>query len=358
MGSRPGDSNWNLAADIYPVTTAYPPTTDNIVGDMDMELVIAHMGEKGQFYEHTTDLYPSFSYIEEEVMRCQDVVLCLGFYQDRIRDGGHFVTVAGVNSTASQYQLLISNPIRDDFEAGVTPAGRSPVPHVHGPEPPYTTHNNASLVSQDAWTVKYNAAEGYWYLEGYFSDSTWEARIEFAVITSPSGIHDIKVTDISPFKTVVGQKYLCPINVTVLNEGDFTETFDLTLYAFTMLPETPIETKTVSDLLSGEKRTISFIWNTTGWSRGNYTIRAYAWPVLGETDTEDNTFTDGWVKVVIPGNVNGDTIVDMKDITAILRAYGTTPGQPKWNSNCDVNGDGIVDMKDVTIALRNYGKTE
>jgi hypothetical protein len=304
MGSRPGDSNWNLACDIWPVTTAYPPTTDNIVGDMDLEIVGAHMGERGQFYEHTTDLYPSFYYIEEEVERSQDVVLCLGFYQNEIRDGGHFVTVAGVNSTASQYQLLISNPIRDDFETGGTPAGRSPVPHVHGPEPPYTTHNNASLVSQDAWTVMYNAVGGYWYLEGYFSDSAWEARIEFAVITSPSGVHDINVTDISPFKTAVGQNYTCPINVTVLNEGNFTETFNLTLYAFTMPPQTLIETKTVSNLLSGEERTISFIWDTKGWSRGTYTISAYAEPVLGELeiDTDDNSRTDGSIVITKTGD--------------------------------------------------------
>jgi hypothetical protein len=359
MGSRPGDSNWNLACDIWPVTTAYPPTTDNIVGDMDLEIVGAHMGERGQFYEHTTDLYPSFYYIEEEVERSQDVVLCLGFYQNEIRDGGHFVTVAGVNSTASQYQLLISNPIRDDFETGGTPAGRSPVPHVHGPEPPYTTHNNASLVSQDAWTVMYNAVGGYWYLEGYFSDSAWEARIEFAVVTSPTGlVHDVAVTNIKPRKTVIAQNYTLAINVTVTNEGNFTETFNLTLYAEITPPASIIKTVTVSNLLNGETRNVTITWNTTGFAKGNYTLWAYAWPVLGETDLEDNTFIDGFVMVVMVGDLNNDGIVDYRDINKVARLYGKTPQDPAWDPNCDIIEDSIIDYRDINIVCRNYGKTD
>jgi hypothetical protein len=304
MGSTPGSPSWNLAADIYPETVTGPYTADNIIDQNDLDLVNNNLDKKGMFYEHTTDVYPDFYYIEEEVERSQDVILCLGFYQNEIRDGGHFVTVAGVNSTASQYQLLISNPIRDDFEAGGTPAGRSPVPHVHGPEPPYTTHNNASLVSQDAWTVKYNAAGGYWYLEGYFSDSAWEARIEFAVITSPTGwMHDIAVKDVKPSRTVVGQGFKCNINVTVTNEGDFPETFDLTVYAQTMPPQEIINTTTVTNLLVGETRSIILTWNTAGFAKANYTIWAYAWPVLGETDTADNYYPGGWILVTMVGDL-------------------------------------------------------
>jgi hypothetical protein len=151
----------------------------------------------------------------------------------------------------------------------------------------------------------------------------------------------------------VGETKTMRINVTVKNEGNFTETFNVTVYANT----TSVASQNVT-LSSGNSTTITFTWNTTGFAKGNYTIWAYAWPVPGETDTADNTFVDGWVKVVVPGNVNGDDIVDMKDITTILRAYGSTPGQPKWNPNSDVNCDDVVDMKDITITLRNYGQTE
>jgi hypothetical protein len=309
MGSKPGTANWNLAADIYPETVTGPRTADNLITQDDLNLVNAHMGETGLFYEHTTGLYPSFSYIEEEVMRCQDVVLCLGFYQNGIRDGGHFVTVAGVNSTT--YQLLISNPIRDDFEAGLTP-GRSPVPHIHmPPEPPYITHNNASLVSQDAYTIVYNAAEGYWALQGYFADSAWEARIEFAVITSPY-IRNIAVTDVDApamvnrGDTVSGR---ANVNVTIQNNGQKTESFfDVWVEANTTI----IGTRTIISLDAGTQTTITFQWNTTGYTLGNYTIKAHAQLLLGETNYSDNTFENGKVIVKLVGDLGSKVGISLK----------------------------------------------
>ncbi|GEM_PF-1595686 len=59
----------------------------------------------------------------------------------------------------------------------------------------------------------------------------------------------------------------------------------------------PIETKTVTDLPSGEDTNITFTWNTAGVEPGIYTISARAHPVSGETDTEDNTYVDGTVTI-------------------------------------------------------------
>ena len=87
----------------------------------------------------------------------------------------------------------------------------------------------------------------------------------------------------------------------------------------------------------------------TGGKLGNYAIYVTC-QHQGQQAATTNTF-----KVILVGDVNIDGVVDMKDVTAILRAYGTTPGQPKWNSNCDMNSDNIIDMKDLTIVLRNYG---
>jgi hypothetical protein len=366
MGSTPGSPSWNLSADIYPETVTGPYTADNIIDQNDLDLVINNFGKKGMFYEHTTDVYPDFYYIEEEVERCQDVVLCIGFYQDGIRVGGHFVTVAGVNSTTNQ--LLISNPIRDDFEAGITP-GRSPVPHPYPHDA--TVHNNASLVSQDAYTVVYDpAGGGYWVLDGYFTDR--EARIEFAVITSPTGwVHDVAVKDVKSSKLVVGQGFKCRINVTVTNEGDFPETFDLTVYAQTMPPLEIINTTTVTDLLVGETRSIILTWDTSGFAKGNYTISAYAEPVMGETDMEDNRKEDGWVVVTIPGDCAGpdpmappwcDGQVFWQDLLVVLVGYGATPADPRWTNyhleRADFNSDNQIFWQDLLTILVNYGKSD
>jgi hypothetical protein len=66
---------------------------------------------------------------------------------------------------------------------------------------------------------------------------------------------------------------------------------------FRFLNHKPVGTEEVT-LLSGKATNIPFVWNTTGYAPGNYTISAYAWPVLGETDTTDNLYIDGIVQVV------------------------------------------------------------
>jgi hypothetical protein len=152
------------------------------------------------------------------------------------------------------------------------------------------------------------------------------------------------------------------INVTVENQGDYTETFNVTLYVNT----TTIETKQIT-LTSLNSTTITYTWNTTGFVKGNYTINAYAWPVQGETDTADNTLFDGSVFMSLAGDVTGgssnpwdfipDRIVDGKDISILSRCFGLTPDKPNWNPNADINGDLCVDGKDISIASRNFGKS-
>jgi len=58
-----------------------------------------------------------------------------------------------------------------------------------------------------------------------------------------------------------------------------------------------IETETVSLNIDSSK-TVSFMWNTTDIPLGNYTLTAYAEPVLGETHTTDNIETNGIITVI------------------------------------------------------------
>jgi hypothetical protein len=160
--------------------------------------------------------------------------------------------------------------------------------------------------------------------------------------------HDVAVVGVHPLKTIVGQGFSMHINVTVTNQGDFTETFNLTVYA----SAATIQTKTLT-LTSQNSTTITFTWNTSGFVKGNYTIWAYAWPVAGETDKADNTFTDGWVIVTIPGDVNGDHIVDISDLVITVGTIPSAPGWSNWNPNADINGDGVCDVSDLVICVGN-----
>jgi hypothetical protein len=387
LESTPLSTNWNMSADIFPVTGGWPSRTptDNKVNMTDLALVTANFGKTGIFYEHTVDK-PDFSYIEQEVEKSQDVVLLLGYWTlitpqppgvpYWYREGGHFATVAGVNST--QMKIAISDPCHNAFEDTLIPEGRVPIPHVHpAPEPPYVTHNNAAYVSHDIYNVSLISSiapspafppcpGGNWTLVNYVG---WKPTppqffvIESAVVTSPlPGIHDINVTDITTSKDgctpklTVGKTLTTRINVTVKNEGNFTESFTLTVNAVNATTSIVVGTQPVNNLLTGETRILTFTWDTTSASYGNYNITAYATPVPGETNTSNNKRSNGTVYVGIPADIDGDGDVDPLDLGTLGAAWGSFRGDPNYNPNADVNDDDSIGPLDLGIMGAHWGE--
>jgi archaellum component FlaF (FlaF/FlaG flagellin family) len=165
-------------------------------------------------------------------------------------------------------------------------------------------------------------------------------------------VHDIAIIDVTPSVTEAYAGWTVNISVVAKNEGEFTETFNVTAYYDT----SPIETRPVSNLAPGTNVTITFALNTSGVQPYvNYTIWAEASIVPGETDTADNTFTDGTVKIKLMGDVNSDGKVDIKDLVLLVKAFGSFPGHPRWNPDTDLNNDNKVDIRDLVLLLKNYG---
>ncbi|NWG10182.1 hypothetical protein HXY33_00260 [Candidatus Bathyarchaeota archaeon] len=157
-------------------------------------------------------------------------------------------------------------------------------------------------------------------------------------------IHNIATTNVNSLKTVVGQGFSTQINVTVANEGSFTEAFNTTLYA----NETAIDTREVI-LTSGSFATITFTWNTTGFAKGNYVISANVTILLDETTILDNAFTDGWLLITIPGDINGDTYVNATDAVLLGLAFCSNKLDLAYDANADVDGNGCCNAKDAVI---------
>jgi hypothetical protein len=55
-----------------------------------------------------------------------------------------------------------------------------------------------------------------------------------------------------------------------------------------------------------------------------------------------------------PYDINGDGVVDMKDIGIAARAFGTSPDDPRWNLLADVNGDGKIDLRDIALIAQHF----
>jgi hypothetical protein len=156
-------------------------------------------------------------------------------------------------------------------------------------------------------------------------------------------IHDVAVTA-TLSKAVVGQGYGINVTVTAEDMGSYPETFNVTVYANT----TVLASQNVT-LASIASANLTCTWNTTGFAIGNYTISAYARPVPNETNTANNNFTAGTVTVSIPGDIDGDFKVGPPDLVLLANAYGSKPGDAKWNPNADINNDGKVDLLDLAI---------
>lgn len=84
----------------------------------------------------------------------------------------------------------------------------------------------------------------------------------------------------------------------------------------------------------------------------------YVEPVPDETDIADNTFTDGTVKVVIPGDLNADGVVDIFDAVSLSSASGSETGDANWNPKADINSNLIVDIFDAVVLAAHARQTK
>jgi hypothetical protein len=57
-----------------------------------------------------------------------------------------------------------------------------------------------------------------------------------------------------------------------------------------------------------------------------------------------------------PWDVNQDGAVNLKDVTIVNNAYGSTPESELWDPRADVNSDGIVNLNDMVLVLSHYGE--
>jgi outer membrane protein assembly factor BamB len=164
--------------------------------------------------------------------------------------------------------------------------------------------------------------------------------------------HDVAVTNIASGKTSIGQGFFSNVTVTIGNLGSFAETFNVTVYA----NQTVIATFVNTTLASGSFTSLWFMWNTTAFTKGNYTISAFAGPVPGDVNTANNLLSSGPVAVTIIGDLNGDFKVSLADLTLLAKAYGSNPSSANWNPNADIDGNGAVGLIDLVNLAVHYGQ--
>jgi parallel beta-helix repeat protein len=71
----------------------------------------------------------------------------------------------------------------------------------------------------------------------------------------------------------------------------------------------------------------------------------------------DGTVFDGSdiIRVRMPGDINCDGKVDVRDVAPASLAFGSYIGHPRWNPDADENEDGRIDVRDIALIARNFG---
>ncbi|MEM2130204.1 MAG: M14 family zinc carboxypeptidase [Candidatus Bathyarchaeia archaeon] len=108
--------------------------------------------------------------------------------------------------------------------------------------------------------------------------------------------HDLAIISMGiSFLQNITQDKVVNVNITVLNDGTQTETFNLTLY----VNSTSIAKHQIT-LTSNNKICIIISWNTTNFAEGTYTISAHIQPVTNETNVANNTFELTGYQIINP----------------------------------------------------------
>jgi parallel beta-helix repeat protein len=135
-------------------------------------------------------------------------------------------------------------------------------------------------------------------------------------------------------KTVVGKGYNVTISVQIQNQGTSTQSLTLFVYA----NSTAIYSEPISNLVPQASTNVTFKF-TASLAYGNYSISACGQPI-------------SWLKITIPGDINGDGSVNGKDLHLLAQYWlETVPPAP---ANVDIGGYGVVGGQDLHILAQHW----
>jgi len=297
-------------------------------------------------YNETTVLWPEFDWIEEEVERCEDVVLLLGFWQWNgtwWRVGGHYVTVAGVNSNTSQ--LSISDPYFDSV-GNATPG----------------MHNDTQYVSHDIYNVTWDPCPvGNWSLANY-TDGKEGYLYNFQGQNSGPGLIPPGAYNQSlPVVTIIDYAVaVSPITATLeghvsyLSRGippdaRWIETFLVRAFESSNLTNELWTTNATTNNTG--------VFTITGLTPGTYDIGIKNWTCLSVLVT-NVTLSAGVTTVVdfgytSEGDSNGNDAVTGMDFSLLSGVFNTAPA---GNPNCDFDRNNAVTGMDFSLLAGSFNE--
>jgi PKD domain len=152
-------------------------------------------------------------------------------------------------------------------------------------------------------------------------------------------------------KVALMQTFSQNLTLTLASLAGFTGTVSLTR-SVDRLGVTVTLGNTILSVTSGSTTKVPVnIITTNTTSLGSYTLTITA------TSASLKQSVRIPLRVNTLGDIDGNGIVNIVDVSVLLYQYNTTPSSPNWNPLADLNHNGVVDIRDVAIIFTNYDKT-
>jgi PKD repeat protein len=202
--------------------------------------------------------------------------------------------------------------------------------YTRAQETTWTTLANVTTNEKGQYSYVWTPTEtGVCRIKAFWQGDTNTLGAESSLLNVTVTVQDTAITEVvlSKIKVTTGESLT--IDVTAVNKGTATETFNVTVY----YNNTLLETKTVSELAAGGDKTMSFDWDTQGVAEGVYMIKAVAESLPGETRNADNSRTS-WVAIETeeketPVNIYLYTTIGLAIAIAAMAVYFLKMRKPK-----------------------------
>jgi len=232
-------------------------------------------------------------------------------------------------------------------------------------------YNDYALSTQGVPTLRHGARKSLtfvWSTSGLSANTSYLIRAVASIVPDETEtgnnvfnygavwIHeyrDVVVEEVWVSPSVVFEGQSVTIFVRVANEGNYTETFNVTVSCSEVL----IDSQTVDKLDPNLVRNLTFTWSTAALTPCSiYVVKANTSQIQGDAILENNA-AEEIVKIRIMGDVNADDLVNILDLSAIAIAFGSKIGGPLYDSVIDLNQDEKINIIDIAAAAINFGRT-
>ncbi len=56
-----------------------------------------------------------------------------------------------------------------------------------------------------------------------------------------------------------------------------------------------------------------------------------------------------------PGDLNGDRVVNVDDLTLITSQFGKDNSDPNWDARADADNNQVINVEDLTVVTSSFG---